>query len=652
MQTGIERGRWRRGFRRTGLISVTAAALIMGTVPASFALSSGSKALPAHRSTAKPADSGLVPSQTGKFVLSEPTRVLDTRVPIGVTNKAPVRSGGVVKLKLGLPADATAVVLNLTVTHAKSAGFLTIYPDGSPQPASSNLNFAAGETRANLSTVAVSDGSVDIANHSSSADLVADLVGYYTNDAATAGTSYYPVNPARLLDTRSTHSAISAGSLLPLQVTGRMGVPDSNVSAVVLNVTEADATVSGFFTVFAAGRSRPGVSNLNFTKGSVVPNLVTVPVGTDGKVDIYNNAGRTDAVVDVEGYYTGNPQGSGFIPVPPTRIKDTRTLKRPLAAKTSMAMAFDTVPGIPATGTAAVVLNVTSVNATEASYFSVYPDGATRPAASSVNFRPKQVASNLVVVPVGADGKVDVYNNAGRSDLVVDIFGYFAAPQGAPTDLTEYGANGTQACATSAPGPWVAASESGAGGTPQNRQVVLTANVTQPAGVQDYTLEGVVTGPGGVQVYDSEPTQGISPLPISFYLDGLPSGSYSWYAVSSYNGTTSPASAPCYFQVDADTVVTGVTATLDPATDLHTGMSVQITLAATATGTSGGKDIAGFCYAWSQAPAADCTLTPAVNGKLVFDTTLTGWGSQTLYVYADTVSGWRGAGMTQFYVAS
>jgi hypothetical protein len=62
--------------------------------------------------------------------------------------------------------------------------------------------------------------------------------------------------------------------------------------------------------VFPEGIAVPSVSNLNFSPGQTVANLVTVPLSSSGMVSIYNHAGITNVVVDVEGYYTSTPLGN------------------------------------------------------------------------------------------------------------------------------------------------------------------------------------------------------------------------------------------------------------------------------------------------------------------------------------------------------
>ncbi|MBT2452153.1 N-acetylmuramoyl-L-alanine amidase [Streptomyces sp. ISL-43] len=55
--------------------------------------------------------------------------------------------------------------------------------------------------------------------------------------------------------------------------------------------------------VYPHGVARPDVSNLNFTAGQTVPNLVVVPV-IDGRVTLYNHGGSSQVIADLAGYFT------------------------------------------------------------------------------------------------------------------------------------------------------------------------------------------------------------------------------------------------------------------------------------------------------------------------------------------------------------
>ena len=83
--------------------------------------------------------------------------------------------------------------------------------------------------------------------------------------------------------------------------------------------------------------------------------------------------------------------------------------------------------GVPASGVGAVVLNVTVTQPTAPGILIVYPDGVTRPNSSNLNFVAGQTVPNLVIAPVGANGKVDFYNSAGTVQMIADVSGWFLA---------------------------------------------------------------------------------------------------------------------------------------------------------------------------------------------------------------------------------
>ncbi|MCX5607512.1 hypothetical protein OHB39_07955 [Streptomyces sp. NBC_00047] len=369
-----------------------------------------------------------------RFVPITPSRFLDTRDGTGAT-KARVGPGGVVTLQVagvkGVPATGvTAVVMNVTAVNPTEAGHVMVYPNGQPKPSVSNLNFSAGQIVPNLVTVPVVNGKVDLRNNAGSVDLIADVTGYFTDKAAT-GSAFTPITPSRFLDTRDGTGAnkarVGPGGVVTLQVAGVKGVPASGVTAVVMNVTAVNPTEAGHVTVYPNGQAAPGVSNLNFTAGQVVPNLVTVPV-VNGKVDLRNNSGSVDLIADVTGYYSAN--GSTFSAGSPVRLLDTRTGTGARAGAVGqggvVSLQVAGVEGVPLTGVTAVVLNVTVTNPTQDGHLIVQPHGVARPNVSNLNFLAGQTVSNLVVVPV-VDGRVTFYNNTGSADVIADLNGWFTS---------------------------------------------------------------------------------------------------------------------------------------------------------------------------------------------------------------------------------
>jgi hypothetical protein len=124
--------------------------------------------------------------------------------------------------------------------------------------------------------------------------------------------AFVSLAPSRLLDTRTGDGGagpVAGSGTVHLQVAGRSGVPASGVSAVVMNVTVTAPTRTGYLTAYPDGTSRPNASNLNFVQGQTVANLVTVRLGSNGKVALTNvSRGSAQLVADVAGYYlVGTP---------------------------------------------------------------------------------------------------------------------------------------------------------------------------------------------------------------------------------------------------------------------------------------------------------------------------------------------------------
>jgi hypothetical protein len=125
-------------------------------------------------------DDTAVTTQAG-FTGLAPTRVLDTRVGIGAPT-AKLGAGRTLTVTVpGLPAGATAVALNVTVTDPTAASYLTVYPGGQPVPAASNLNYVPGKTIPNLVLVPLGAGNtVSFYNAAGTVNVIAALVGYYS----------------------------------------------------------------------------------------------------------------------------------------------------------------------------------------------------------------------------------------------------------------------------------------------------------------------------------------------------------------------------------------------------------------------------------------------------------------------------------------
>jgi hypothetical protein len=128
------------------------------------------------------------------------------------------------------------------------------------------------------------------------------------------------------------------------------------------------------------------------------------------------------------------PAAQAYVGVTPARLLDTRpggsTIDGVSAGAGKAAAASTTVVkvagrgGIPTAGVAAVVLNVTALDASDETFLTVYPAGTSRPNTSSLNPRPGRVAP-VVTTALGTSGEIAVYNAVGSVEVLVDVAGWF-----------------------------------------------------------------------------------------------------------------------------------------------------------------------------------------------------------------------------------
>jgi alpha-tubulin suppressor-like RCC1 family protein len=360
------------------------------------------------------------PAHAGStYTPRSPLRVLNTLTGVGGVT-SPVGSGRTVVLDLSarVPAGATAVVLNVTGVSPTVATYVTAFPHGQARPTTSNLNLPAGDTRPNLVTVAVgADRKVDLYNAFGNVNLIADLAGHY---ATGAGARYTALPLDRVLDTRTSGGPLAAGGVRTLDLSD--SVPRS-ATAVTLNVTGVTPTAATFVTAWPAGTARPDSSNLNLPAGSIRGNLVTVALGADRKVSLYNHNGSTHLTADLAGFYTPD-YGSEFVPLTPTRVLDTRD-----GAELHPGEAREVSLPVPDNATSALV-NVTGVQPTANTYLTLWtPLGGIEGAgaASTLNLARNEIVATLASVELRPETPVVAYNNSGIANLVGDLQGVFVA---------------------------------------------------------------------------------------------------------------------------------------------------------------------------------------------------------------------------------
>jgi predicted outer membrane repeat protein len=440
---------------------------------------------------------------TGRFVPIAPERLHDTR------SGSPVVAGQERRFKItggAIPSNATAVVLNVTATQSQASGWLQVMPTGRATPGSSStLNLdLGGQTIPNAAIAPLGNGGQISIYSTFNTDVLIDVFGYFVPAASSKAGRLMPLQPKRILDTRvglgwtppaapppvgppgpgapanpgdtknctdfGSYAAAKAWfdtyfpfygdiagldqdgdripceslpgapllaqalvpdrSVISLQVAGKGGVPRSGVSAVVLNVTAVDPTAAGWVQVAPTPVTKGTHSNLNPEPGRTIANLVIVPLGSGGRVDLYTELyqpGTLDLLADVVGYFTdasaSNADAGLFVPIRPERNIDTR-LPAPQPEVPSGGIVDTNVRAV-APGAVAIAGNLTSTGGDAGGWLQLAATPLTPGASSSLNTSyADQTIANAVLSPVTSRGAAQVYSY-GATHVLLDITGYF-----------------------------------------------------------------------------------------------------------------------------------------------------------------------------------------------------------------------------------
>ncbi len=403
----------------------------------------------------------------GAYHPLNPTRIVDTRA--GATDPSTyagnsIGPGSSLDIPVintdydGVPSSATAVIANITALDStQNNDYLTVYPTGIVRPNTSVLNINANERPvSNVVEIPIGlNGSISVFNYSGKVDVLIDIEGYVGPSSDMSGL-FNPVNPFRIADTRMNSGyqysgqTLSKGKILNLVVTGQSSgsntIPSSNVEAVLLNITETNASSDGgYLTVYptaALPNSPPDTSTLNFNAWQSVSNRVIVPVGVDGQISVYAGSSSADVVVDISGWFTGNSvssTGNKFIPVSPVRIADSRDgsglllqghplqpgnlneLGNPDSIQT-FGVSGDNIPSTAI----AVVVNITTTNTTtNGGYLTEFPGNSAPQGTSDLNWNRGETVANCAIISLSSSGIFNVANAISSSDVIVDVTGYY-----------------------------------------------------------------------------------------------------------------------------------------------------------------------------------------------------------------------------------
>jgi hypothetical protein len=251
------------------------------------------------------------------FTSITPARILDTRSDIGLAGKFVNGTARQLLVTGGsIPPTATAITGNLTVTQQSFGGYLSVSPTvPAPVPATSNLNFPVSDNRANglyapldgtgHLWIVYKAGAVGATTH-----VILDVTGYF--EPGTAGLRFVPLNPGRIMDTRSIaflsglSGVFSANVARILPVDGHWGVP-VGTTAITGNLTVTGQTGGGYISVSpGVPPPVPATSTLNFPLGDNRANGLVAPLNGSGDtylVFVGVSGKTTHLILDLSGYF-------------------------------------------------------------------------------------------------------------------------------------------------------------------------------------------------------------------------------------------------------------------------------------------------------------------------------------------------------------
>ena len=336
--------------------------------------------------------------------------------------------------RAGIPADAAAVIVNMTAVSPTGNGFAVAHACLDERPTAAGLNYTTGVNLGNEVIAGLADDGALCVFVKTATDLTVDAVGYVP-----ASSAYQAVDPARLLETRSGRPTIDgqfegvgqpgADQRIEIDVAGRGGVA-ADAEAAVLYVAAVDALANGFVTLYDCEGDRPNASSLNHVAGVNRGNEVVVRLSDTGTICVFTKQ-AIDVTIDVVGFLPGGTDYHGL--AEPTRVLETRPGLTTgdglfegtgeLAAGTTLELDLAGRVGI-ADDARTVVMNITAIDPPLNGFLTVFQCGQ-RPTASSLNYVAGVNGGNDIIAGLSADGSVCIFT-LRTIHLAVDVSGYTA----------------------------------------------------------------------------------------------------------------------------------------------------------------------------------------------------------------------------------
>jgi hypothetical protein len=383
----------------------------------------------------------------GSFQPVTSVRVLDTRTSGGL---APAR---VARFAVGgrgpIPADAAAVVVNVSIVLPGRTGSVSVFPGGTTWNGAASVSFVAGSTKQSMITAKLgSDGSLALRNNVAvTIEAIADVAGYYAGGTPTADGTFTAIGFQRVFDTRAAGShPLPAGSATTVQIADRGAIPFFRVGGVVANLTVLNPARTGSVSIF--GTRWDHSASESFTAGRTEQDVLTIKLGSNGAAVIRNNTGvPLSVVLDVIGYfwdgYTG-VYGSYFPSDAGLRVFDGRSAG-PMRSGAQVLVQPSWVrrgigSGVPLWGTPAILVRITVLNPAHAGSISVFRVDQHWNGSSSISFPAGGSTQQQLVAPTGPDNRLFIRNNSAAAlTLILDVLGAYLGAPASPKYIGDVG---------------------------------------------------------------------------------------------------------------------------------------------------------------------------------------------------------------------
>ncbi len=331
--------------------------------------------------------------------------------------------------RAGIDDQVEAAIVNIGIVNPADNGFAVGYPCDEAQPASSSINYRAGETIANAATIKLSATGTICVLTQRATDLIVDVTSVIP-----FGSTVEAITPARFFDSRDGFATTDglqqaqgrrgAGQVTEVIVGGRNGVP-ADAEAATVNIAADVPQDKGFITAFACDEPQPTASMINYQTGRTIAGGATISLSAAGTLCVFTQRAM-DLVVDVTAY---TPAGAIVDPQQPARLLETRAgrttvdgQQEGIGQRTAGEVTeVQVVNRAGVTGAAtAGIFNIAVANPEAQGFAAIWPCDEAMPGSSAINFQAGQTIANNATIQLSDDGTICVYTHRA-TDLVVDL---------------------------------------------------------------------------------------------------------------------------------------------------------------------------------------------------------------------------------------